>query len=136
MSGAEAADAAVSRPAAGAIPWWSLLTDPAFLRDPHPELRRIRALGPVHLDPASGVYFVLGHEEFRLMARAPELGRDTRLWTHGWSRPESQQRDPSATSCSANSSARWSTPIRRTTGACAPSTRSRCGPPPSCSSSP
>ncbi len=94
MSGAEAADAAVSRPAAGAIPWWSLLTDPAFLRDPHPELRRIRALGPVHLDPASGVYFVLGHEEFRLMARAPELGRDTRLWTHGWSRPESQQRDP------------------------------------------
>lgn len=76
------------------VDWWPLLTDPAFLRNPHPELQRIRQLGPVQQDAASGVYFVLGHEAFHALARAPELGRDTRLWTYGWSRPESQQRDP------------------------------------------
>jgi cytochrome P450 len=76
------------------IDWWTLLTDPAYLRDPYPELKRIRQLAPVHHDPASGVYFVLGHGEFAHMARAPEMGRDTRLWTSGWSTPENKLRDP------------------------------------------
>jgi hypothetical protein len=75
------------------INWWGMLTDPAYLADPHAELKRIRELGPVHYDAASDIYFVLGHSEFRLMAMAPEMGRDTRLWTNGWNRPEAKQRD-------------------------------------------
>jgi cytochrome P450 len=82
------------QPAPSGIDWWTMLTDPAYLRDPHAQLKRIRELGPVHHDSASDVYFVLGHSEFRLMAAAPEMGRDTRLWTNGWSRPENKQRDP------------------------------------------
>lgn len=77
-----------------AIDWWTMLTDPAYLADPHAQLRRIRELGAVHQDSVSGIYFVLGYEEFYAMARAPEMGRDTRLWTNGWSRPESKERDP------------------------------------------
>ena len=78
------------------IDWWTLLTDPAHLRDPYPELNRIRQLAPIHHDSASGVYFVLGHSEFALIAKAPEMGRDTQLWTNGWSTPESKLRDPSS----------------------------------------
>lgn len=74
--------------------WWALFKDPAYLTDPYPELKRIRDLAPVHHDPVSGVYFVLGHREFGAMAKAPEMGRDTRLWTHGWSSPENQLQDP------------------------------------------
>ncbi|GGD19211.1 hypothetical protein GCM10011335_22610 [Aureimonas glaciei] len=77
-----------------AIDWWTLLTDPAYLADPHPHLKRIRDLAPVHHDAASGVYFVLGHAAFQAMARSPAMGRDTRLWTSGWSRPGSEERDP------------------------------------------
>ncbi len=77
-----------------AIDWWAMLTDPAYLRDPYPQLKRIRELAPVHHDPASDVYFVLGHNEFAHMARAPEMGRDTQLWTNGWSTPENKLRDP------------------------------------------
>jgi hypothetical protein len=83
-----------SPPAASGIDWWTMLTDPAYLADPHAELKRIRELGSIHHDKTSGIYFVLGHSEFRLMAMAPEMGRDTRLWTDGWSRPENKQRDP------------------------------------------
>ena len=82
------------RPASFGIDWWTLLKDPGHLRDPYPELKRIRQLAPVHLDSASGIYFVLAHREFALMAKAPEMGRDTRLWTGGWSTPENKQRDP------------------------------------------
>ncbi len=57
-------------------------------------MRRIRELGTVHRDEFTGIYFVLGHSEFRQMAMAPEMGRDTRLWTNGWSRPGSQESDP------------------------------------------
>lgn len=77
-----------------AIAWWSLLTDPDYLRHPHPELKRLREIAPVHHDPASDVYFVLGHAEFEAMAKAPEMGRDTRLWTWGWNTEANKARDP------------------------------------------
>ncbi|KAB7619604.1 cytochrome P450 [Alkalilimnicola sp. S0819] len=76
------------------IDWWALLTDPDFLRDPFPALKRIREQAPVHHDAGSDIYFVLGHEAFRSLTRAPEMGRDTRLWTNGWSRPGNEERDP------------------------------------------
>ncbi len=76
------------------IDWWTLLTDPDYLTNPHPHLKRIREMAPIHLDPASGIYFVLGYDAFNAMVRASEMGRDTRLWTDGWSRPESKDRDP------------------------------------------
>jgi cytochrome P450 len=88
------ADPPISPPASTEIDWWRMLLDPAYIANPHAELKRIRELGPIHHDKASDIYFVLGHSEFRLMATAPEMGRDTRLWTNGWSRPESKQRDP------------------------------------------
>ncbi|NDV85388.1 cytochrome P450 [Aurantimonas aggregata] len=77
-----------------AIDWWTLLTDPGYLADPHSHLRRIRELGPVHHDAATDIYFVLGHEPFNAMLRAPEMGRDTRRWTNGWDRPGSKESDP------------------------------------------
>jgi cytochrome P450 len=83
-----------TQPASSAINWWGMLTDPEYLRNPYPDLKRIRELAPVHYDAYSGVYFVLGYHEFGLMAKAPEMGRDTRLWTNGWSTPENQKRDP------------------------------------------
>lgn len=76
------------------INWWGMLTDPSYIANPHAELKRIRKLGAVHYDAASDIYFVLGHGEFRLLATAPEMGRDTRLWTNGWNRPEAKLRDP------------------------------------------
>jgi hypothetical protein len=76
------------------INWWSLLTDREFLQDPYPALARIQALGPIHHDPQSGVYFVLGHREFNRIAKAPQMGRDTRRWTNGWSNPDYAERDP------------------------------------------
>ena len=88
------ADPSDSLRASFGIDWWTLLTDPGFLRDPYPELKRIRELAPIHYDPASGVYFVLGYREFALMARTPEMGRDTRFWANGWSSPENKLRDP------------------------------------------
>jgi cytochrome P450 len=76
------------------IDWWTMLTDPVYLRNPYPDLKRLRQLAPVHHDPASGVYFVLGHSEFAHMATAPEMGRDTQLWSSGWSTPDNKLRDP------------------------------------------
>lgn len=80
--------------AAAAMNWWGMLTDPDYLRNPYPELKRLREKAPVHFDPYSGVYFVLGYREFTLMARAPEMGRDTRLWKNSWNNPENRERDP------------------------------------------
>ena len=42
----------------GDIDWWSILSDRTFLENPYPELRRLQALGPVHLDKSvwSAVY--------------------------------------------------------------------------------
>ena len=76
------------------IDWWSMLTDPEYLKNPYPELKKIQQIAPVHHDSASDVYFVLGHHEFGLMAKAPEMGRDTRLWTNGWSTPKNKLHDP------------------------------------------
>ena len=89
-----AMDPSDSRPASFGIDWWALLTDPEHLKDPYPELKRIRQLAPIHYDSASGVYFVLGYREFGLLAKAPEMGRNTRFWTNGWSSPENKLRDP------------------------------------------
>lgn len=79
---------------ASAVDWWKMLTAPDFLVDPYADLKRIRELAPVHHDAVYDVYFVLGHSEFRRMATAPEMGRDTRLWTNGWNSEESKRRDP------------------------------------------
>lgn len=76
------------------IDWWSILTDRAFLANPYDELKRLQALGPVHLDAASGVYFVLGHRAFLKVAKSSELGRDTRHWKNGWTAPDYRVHDP------------------------------------------
>ena len=76
------------------IDWWSILTDRAFLENPYDELKRLQALGPVHLDAASGVYFVLGHRAFLKVAKSSELGRDTRYWKNGWTSPDYRVHDP------------------------------------------
>lgn len=76
------------------IDWWGILTDRAFLENPYSELKRLQALGPVHLDEASGVYFVLGHRAFLKVAKSSELGRDTRHWKNGWTAPDYRVHDP------------------------------------------
>ena len=76
------------------IDWWSILTDRAFLENPYDQLKRLQALGPVHLDEASGVYFVLGHRAFLKVAKSSELGRDTRHWKNGWTAPDYRVHDP------------------------------------------
>lgn len=85
-----------SRLASAGIDWWTMLADPDYLRNPYPELKRIQALAPIHFDPETGIYFVLGHEEFRLMAKTMHMGRDIRLWDHSWNSPENRRRDPEA----------------------------------------
>lgn len=77
-----------------AIDWWRLLADPAFLENPYPELARLRDLAPVHYDPSSGVYFILGHREFTRVSKSSAMGRDTRLWAGGWASPEYAREDP------------------------------------------
>ncbi len=86
--------AAAAAPELPGIDWWSLLTDPVFLRNPYPELKRIREIAPIHFDPVSGLYFVLGYREFGAMAKTPQMGRDTTFWASGWNSPEKRQRDP------------------------------------------
>ncbi|WP_193222344.1 cytochrome P450 [Alkalilimnicola sp. S0819] len=76
------------------VDWWTMLSDPQFLANPYPELNRIRELSPIHYDPASEIYFVLGHREFNAMAKTPQMGRDTRFWAKGWSSPENRENDP------------------------------------------
>jgi cytochrome P450 len=82
------------RVAAAELDWWGLLTDPAFLANPYPWLQQLQQRGPVHHDRQSDVWFILGHREFAQLAKAPQLGRDTRLWRDGWCTAENQQRDP------------------------------------------
>ena len=77
-----------------AVDWWRLLSDPAFLENPYPELARLRALAPVHLDASSGVYFILGHREFARVSKSSAMGRDTRLWANGWTAPDYAREDP------------------------------------------
>jgi cytochrome P450 len=83
-----------SRPASFGIDWWGMLTDPEYLRNPYPELKRIRELAHVHYDSVTGLYFVLGYHEFAVMAKAPEMGRDIRHWSNSWNSPENRQREP------------------------------------------
>jgi cytochrome P450 len=79
---------------AGSADWWSILTDPEFLKNPYPHLRRLRDRGPVQLDRASGVYFILGHRAFSQIAKSTKLGRDTRQWTDGWTASGYKESDP------------------------------------------
>jgi cytochrome P450 len=76
------------------VDWWATLTNPEVLRDPYPALARLRALGSVHFDHRSGVYFVLGHGAFSRIAKDPRMGRDTRAWADGWSSEGYRARDP------------------------------------------
>ncbi|WP_170294671.1 cytochrome P450 [Roseospira navarrensis] len=92
-SGADTTDGAGSAGATD-IDWWSTLADPGFLRHPYPELARLQALGPVHFDQRSGVYFVLGHAAFARIVKAPQMGRDTRHWADGWCSEAYRARDP------------------------------------------
>lgn len=77
-----------------AIDWWSILSDRDFLENPYPELRRLQALGPVHLDKSNGIYFVLGHKAFARVSKSTAMGRDTRNWTGGWNSDDYRQYDP------------------------------------------
>jgi cytochrome P450 len=83
-----------SIPRSFGIDWWTLLTDPQYLTNPYPELKRIRDLAPIHYDSMSGIYFVMGYREFGEMAKTPQMGRDTRFWANGWNSPENRLRDP------------------------------------------
>lgn len=74
--------------------WWSMLTDPVFLENPYAQLRTLQEQGPIHLDERSGIYFVLGHDAFSRIVKAPEMGRDTRHWQDGWFNDDFKQRDP------------------------------------------
>jgi hypothetical protein len=76
------------------IDWWTLLADPQYLSNPYPDLKRIRELAPIHYDSVSGIYFVTRYREFSMMAKTPEMGRDTRFWATGWSSAENKARDP------------------------------------------
>ncbi|WP_346898831.1 cytochrome P450 [uncultured Roseibium sp.] len=76
------------------IDWWTMLTDPDYLKNPYPELSRIRDLAPIHYDAVSGIYFVMGHKEFASMAKTEAMGRDTLYWANGWNSPENRKNDP------------------------------------------
>ncbi|WP_168206252.1 cytochrome P450 [Labrenzia sp. PHM005] len=77
--------------------WWTMLADPDFLADPHDRLDVLRAENPIHFDPASGCYFILGHAEFSEAMRNKAIGRDSRNWKGGWhSDPGFRERDPVA----------------------------------------
>lgn len=77
-----------------AIDWWPLLTSRAFLESPYPELARLRDRGAVQFDEKSGIWFVLGHAAFSRVLKAPEMGRDTRLWKGGWYDEAYRRDDP------------------------------------------
>jgi len=74
--------------------WWSILSDRDFLENPYPELRRLRANGPVQFDERSGIYFVLGHKAFGRVSKSAAMGRDTRNWLGGWTSDDYRQHDP------------------------------------------
>ncbi|MCX2725786.1 cytochrome P450 [Roseibium salinum] len=81
-------------PDGGDIDWWPLLSDPEFLEHPYPQLRRLQDLGSVHLDKASGIYFILGHRAFARVAKSTGMGRDTRQWRGGWNSDDYRANDP------------------------------------------
>ena len=62
------------------IPTFSFF-DPAFRRDPHPVLARLRALDPVHKTPFG--WIVTRHADVARLNRDPRCGRDTRTLRGG-----------------------------------------------------
>ncbi len=78
----------------GGIDWWSVLSDRDFLANPYPQLRRLQEKGPVHFDPASGIYFILGHRAFARVSKSSSMGRDTRNWLGGWNSDDYRAHDP------------------------------------------
>jgi hypothetical protein len=52
------------------IDWWSLISNKKYLKNPYQQLKELQKLGPIHLDKKTGIYFVLGHHEFGLIARS------------------------------------------------------------------
>lgn len=84
----------VALPPSFGIDWWTMLMDPDFLKNPYPELKRIRELAPIHYDPESGIYFIMGYDEFSHMAKTKLMGRDTTYWANGWNSPENRLKDP------------------------------------------
>ena len=74
------------------IDWWGLLSSPAFIENPYPDLKRLQQLGPVHRD--GEFYFVLGHPEFSWVLKSADMGRDTTRWTDGWNNDAYRLRDP------------------------------------------
>ncbi|MBB4302674.1 cytochrome P450 [Rhodobium orientis] len=76
------------------IDWWGTLSDPAFLENPYPELHRLSARGPVQFDPASGIWFILGHKAFSKVLKSQSFGRDTRNWAGGWTTEDYKKADP------------------------------------------
>jgi cytochrome P450 len=88
------AASSVALPSSFGVDWWSMLMDPIFLRNPYPELKRIRELASIHYDSESGIYFIMGYSEFSRMAKTKLMGRDTSYWANGWNSPENRQRDP------------------------------------------
>lgn len=78
------------------IDWWSLISNKKYLKNPYPQLKELQKLGPIHLDKKTGIYFVLGHHEFGLIARSSKMGRDTRLWREGWFNPDNKVSDPTS----------------------------------------
>ncbi|OEJ69012.1 cytochrome P450 [Magnetovibrio blakemorei] len=76
------------------IDWWTILSDLEFLTDPYPTLKRLQKRGTLHFDPETNIFFVLGHDGFSRIVKAPQMGRDTRKWKGGWNSPEYRDRDP------------------------------------------
>lgn len=77
-----------------AIDWWPTLMDREFLKNPYPTLKHLQQQGPLHHDLDSNIFFVLGHNAFSRILKAPQMGRDTRDWIGGWNNPEYKQCDP------------------------------------------
>ncbi len=48
----------------------------------------------MHFDPASGIYFVLGHRAFARVSKSASMGRDTRNWLGGWNSDDYRAHDP------------------------------------------
>lgn len=74
--------------------WWPMLADNAFRANPYPQLRQLREQGAIHFDTRSGIFFVLGHEAFSQIVKAPQIGRDSRHWKNGWHSEDYKREDP------------------------------------------
>lgn len=57
-----------------------VLSDPEFLRDPHPSLNRVRAQGPLHYSEFSRTWFAVGHDVCTFIFRSRKFSRDLSQW--------------------------------------------------------